>query len=604
MNRLFINKVRNTILEHMEDHNFGVSELATELSLSNSQLLRKVKRITGKSVNSLIREIRLKEALVLIKEEELTAAEIAYKVGFNSPSYFSKCFHEYFGYTTAEMKNQNEESFELDRSHRETIKPLSKKNRKSILVGASILIVIIFYVFINSSRIQKTNTQSTSIAVLPFKNLSDDESLQNFVDGTMDLILSHLSSIDGFNPISGTTMEQFNETTKTTPEIAKELNISYLLEATVQKYGDEVRFTIHLIDAKNDEQIWSDDFQGVLKDVFLLQSNIAKDVRLAIKRKLFPNTLEKIDTLQIKNIEADNLHSKGRFYWHRRTKDDFKISIFYLEQAIKLDSTNASSYAVLADVYATMTWWKWYPKDEGYIKTMELVTKALSIDNTVSEAYAALGSLVFWYEWKPEIAEKNLKIAISLNPKYATAHRYYAHLLNALGRRKEAREQINIAINLNPNSISMYQVSSHLYYCNGEFEKAIVERKKVLEFNGKKSDAFIFSSYVHLGMNLQAIEHLKLIVSDESNEDYKLIDEIYQESGMNGVTHWFLEEHETKDSYRAFLLYGLIGERDKVMGFIDKNPLYRRDITTTPDFNKLKFDSIFNAFMKEVTIND
>ncbi len=143
-------------------------------------------------------------------------------------------------------------------------------------------------------------------------------------------------------------------------------------------------------------------------------------------------------------------------------------------------------------------------------------------------------------------AEMELKRAISLNPSYATARHYYADLLNTLQRNNEAREQIDLAIKLNPNAQIMLGLSSNIYYNNNEFEMAIEEKQKQLEFNNKKSSMFIFKCYVHLGMDKKAIEHLKIIIPNSPNNIPGLIENIYQESGINGVIYWYIDQGKSK----------------------------------------------------------
>ncbi len=117
--------------------------------------------------------------------------------------------------------------------------------------------------------------------------------------------------------------------------------------------------------------------------------------------------------------------------------------------------------------------------------------KALSIDNNNSEAHATLGGILCYKDWNWEASEKELKLAIKLNPNYATAHQYYAELLEILGRAKEAREQIDLALRLNPNSFIMTQISARLYYENGLYEKAIIEANKAKELNNKSVSPYL-----------------------------------------------------------------------------------------------------------------
>ena len=137
MSEVFIEKVRGIILDHFHDKNFDVQKLASIIGMSRSQVLRKVKIATGKSINFLIKEIRLSESVKLINNEEYTFAEIAYKVGFNNPQYFNKCFHDFYGYTPGEYKKSKVKGSVQAESSRMLIK------KKYFKVFFYILIVVL-----------------------------------------------------------------------------------------------------------------------------------------------------------------------------------------------------------------------------------------------------------------------------------------------------------------------------------------------------------------------------------------------------------------------------------------------------------------------------
>ena len=314
---------------------------------------------------------------------------------------------------------------------------------------------ILSFVFIKKFIQKKQENESYSIAVLPVKNNSNDKTNQYFADGIMDDILNHLSTIKNFRVISRTTMEQYRETNKTIPKIAKELKVNYIIESSIQKYKDSVMIFVQLIDAKKDKQIWSKRFKKEFKNIFTIESEIATQIATELKITLSPSEIQKIETKPTDNIEAYTLYLRGRFFWHQRTKKDIINSIYYFNKALELDSSYALAYSGLADAYFIMAWWGFIPKNIGFDKGKEFAKKSLSINNNLGEAHATLGGIITWQEWNWKEAEKELKQAISLNPNNATIHQYYSELLNILGRNKEAREQINLALELNPYSVIM-----------------------------------------------------------------------------------------------------------------------------------------------------
>ena len=229
MDKTFIKKLSDILENNLENEQFGVNELAESIGLSRSQLHRKLNALTGKSSSQFIREYRLQRAMIMLQNNVATASEIAYSVGFGSPTYFNTCFSEYYGYPPGEVKYRNS-STEIGNNgipgtnHVENTNPtkstseLKSKLAKQRLIIASVLILTlvigITYLAYNSKAISNTQSQESvvsndkSIAVLPFKNLSDNVENQYFADGVMDDILNHLSAIQDFKVISSATMER------------------------------------------------------------------------------------------------------------------------------------------------------------------------------------------------------------------------------------------------------------------------------------------------------------------------------------------------------------------------------------------------------------
>jgi len=235
MDQVFINKVTHLIEVNLGNEQFGVKELAKMLGMSRSNLHRKLQMIQGKSASRFIREYRLEKAMLMLQNNVATVSEIAYRVGFGSPSYFNKCFHKYYGYPPGEAKLRG-----LKLSHQEDISsPIIKtdlsRNSLSlnkIILVSTIAILSVFTIsyliyFYSTDNFTTKKTEVTlrdkSIAVLPCLNLSGEEENQYFADGQMEAILNHLTRIAELRVISRTTMLGYRESTKNIPEIAKEL---------------------------------------------------------------------------------------------------------------------------------------------------------------------------------------------------------------------------------------------------------------------------------------------------------------------------------------------------------------------------------------------
>lgn len=642
MDQALIEKLTNILEVNLDKEHFGVKELAREAGLSRSQLHRKLKSLKNKTASRFIREFRLEKAMVMLQNNEATASEIAYRVGFSSPTYFNTCFHDYYGYPPGEVKfmnlkdtedNRILENLELveDSQAEPEILPVKKGRIRKRMVWVNTFLILLLtavsyslyknYKNSSAGEIAFKEKRDKSIAILPFKNLSEDAENQYFADGVSGAIQNNLSKISELMVIPSTSMEKYRNTDLSATEIANEVNVIYLLEGSVQKHGDSIRVIANLVDAKSHEQLHSFVFDWEYKNIFEIQSKIALEIAKQLDLTIAPEKIETIKKHPTENLDAYKMYLKGRFFWHRRTEEDLSKSIYFFNKALELDSTYALAYAGLADAYYIMAWWEWVPKKEGFTKGKNYAQKALSIDNTISEAHSTLGAIAIWYEWNWEDAEKELKLAISINPNSATAHQYYSELLDILGKNKEARAHMNTSLELNPFSIAAKDWSALYYYNTGKYINSIDEYKLALDLadgNGRviwKNNLRIIQCYLHLGNNKVTIESIKEFISTDSTIDISVLDEMFQYSGIEGVINWFInwilvvdkpEKHPYEIDIARF--YAIIGDSQNALEYVEKafengNPELLI-INNNQVFSTLRSEPRFLALLEKMNLVD
>jgi len=615
MDTSFINKVKLTILEHIEDEKFGVADLASEVGFSKSQIGRKIRASTGKSANQFIRETRLQEAAKLIRKNEFTASEIAYRVGFSSPSYFNKCFHDHFGITPGDFGEESEEEIKDIQDKTNTTDNNSFKKPKIFFSVILFLIALLLTsYFINKTFMPKNKLQN-SIAVLYFDDMSSSGDTQWFCDGITDEIYTNLSKFKNLKVISRTSTKSYMNSDKAIPEIARELNVSYLVEGSVKKYDNMFRITVKLINSF-DEPVWSQEYDEKIENVLKIQREVSKLIAEQLQVTISPEEEKIFIEAPTDNLKAYENYLKGRFYWGQRTKEDLEQSIYYFNKALELDSTYALAYAGLADAYFIMAWWRWYPKNEGYHKGKEFALKALSVNYNLSEAHATLGGIAMWQDWNWELAEKELKLAISLSPNNATVHQYYSELLNVLGKHKESRVELDLALSLDPHSIILHNVSASRYVRDGNYDKALAENQKIRELNKhfKGNRWIIFGIYMAQNKNRKAIDELKKIVQlNHLNEKYSFnIEEVYQDYGIEGIYKEFiLSELKMPDADTPGNLAGyyvFLGEYQNALKYLEilfetRNRSLLGKINN-PYYKDLRSEPRFQAIIKKMGLED
>ena len=295
----FIKKLTCIILDNLDNEQFGVEALVNQMGMGRTTIHRKLKAYTRLSLSQFIREVRLQKAHEMLVQNIGTISDISYKVGFGSPTYFDKCFHEYYGYPPGDLRkieagikpaasgnhdllyNTENKSLKTD-GKRASVWLL--KHRTPLTASFGILLGLLIVWFVYSFFLKNTDGSSgsdnydseKSLAVLPFNNLSDNVDDQYFADGVTIDIRDHLSRISGLRVISGTTSEHFRDSKLTIPEIAKILGVNYVLEGSSRIKGNITRVSVKLVDAKLDRQLLSETFDREISDIFSVQSEIAQ----------------------------------------------------------------------------------------------------------------------------------------------------------------------------------------------------------------------------------------------------------------------------------------------------------------------------------------
>src|ERR1700675_3656971 len=307
--------------------------------------------------------------------------------------------------------------------------------RRIIVTLSLALSLLILSVWLYRSR-GRAPTGIRSLAVLPLDNLSADASQNYFADGMTDELITDLAQISALRVISRTSVMIYKGARKPLPQIARELNVDAVVEGTVLRSGDQVRITAQLIEASTDKHLWSQSYEGDLRDSLALQNTVASAIADQIRINLTPREEAALKSVKVVNPEAYESYLKGRYFWNKRTADGLKAALAYFKQAIEEDPKYAQAYSGSADTYALFGDWQYAvmaPK-EAFPKAKVAALKALELDSTLGEAHNSLAFVFEGFDWDFDAADKEFRRALALNPSYATAHHWYAWHLSLLGR--------------------------------------------------------------------------------------------------------------------------------------------------------------------------
>ena len=578
----FIEQAEALILENLGNEQFGVSELADAMNMSRSNLLRKIKKQTQLSASQYIRQVRLKEAMELLKEGSFTVSEISYQVGFGSTSYFIKCFREQYGYPPGEV---GKGAIEVET---ENVKPnYWKIYRWPIIVGTSIVLLIVaFLIFNKTDTVQELEVEK-SIAVLPFKNESADSTNLYFVNGLMESALNNLQKIEDLRVISRTSVEKYRKTDKGIPEIAEELHVNYLVEGSGQRVGNQVLLNVQLINASTDTPIWVEQYSSEVEDIFGLQNDVAKKIADAIEAVVTPTELEQIEKRPTENLVAYDYYLQALDY--SRTNEDLEKAIPLFEKAVKQDEQFALAYANLAISYYNLDI---FQKQKRYTDLINnYADKALLYDSK-NDVSLISKALYYMHTEEYRLALPHLEKALEYNPNSADVvqllSRLYStyipntakYLTNAL---KGA--QLDVATNDSLGQSFIYLDLSNALAQSGFTEEAMKYVNKSLDYAPINLYAPHLKAFIQYAVD-ENLERLKTTLEKEFEKDSNRLD-ILQDIGKL----YYIEE----DYQGAFAYYQKFVEARKKFN-LDIYP--HEDIKIGLVYQKMGFEEEANEFFE------
>ena len=361
-------------------------------------------------------------------------------------------------------------------------KRLLSKRRVAAALGVLALIVA-FQLGgrLERGRVSPAQPAIQAIAVLPFENLSADSSQDYFAAGITEELTTDLANIGAVRVISHTSAIQFQGGRKSLSQIARELKVDGIVEGAVQRSADRVRITAQLIRVAGDEHIWAATYDRQGNDMFGAEEDVARAIAGAVRLKL-TNAQQSRLTTRAANAEALDLYLKGRYEWNERQPASLVRALDFFQRAVAADPAFARGYAGLADTYAILgaAGYDALPTSEAMEKARAAATKALELDENLSEAHASLAFVSAVYDWNWEVAEQEFRAALVLNPNNATAHQWYSQHLCVRGRWDQAIAEAKAAQLLDPLSPIVQENLARPYYYSHRYDEAIELSKKTL----------------------------------------------------------------------------------------------------------------------------
>ena len=456
-----------------------------------------------------------------------------------------------------------------------------------------------------------------SLAVLPLESLSSDASQDYFADGMTDALISDLGQLSALRVISRTSVMAYKRARKPLGQIAHELNVDAVVEGTVFRSGDQVRITAQLIEASSDKHLWSQSYEGELRDTLALQNKVASAIADQIRLNLNAQEQAALKHLKVVRPDAYESYLKGRYFWNKRTADGLKVALAYFNQAIDEDATFAGAYSGLADTYALLGDWEYgvMSPAEALPKSKAAAIKALQLDSTLGEAHNSLAFSLDVFDWNFDAAGKEFRRAIELNPGYATAHQWYAAHLIVLGRNDEAIAEMKKAESLDPLSLIIGADLADFLVIAHSYDESMRESRKTIELDPNFALAHnqLGQAYLQKHMFHEAIAELQEAVRLSGNSPTCIANlaRAFVAAGNRSEAVTLLNDLKARSnsSYshasEIAAVYVSLGDTDQAMSWLERGfeERFNPSVLLRPGFDPLRSDRRFEDLLHRIGLH-
>ena len=480
--------------------------------------------------------------------------------------------------------------------------------RKSLVASALVCVVLAGAVLF-AVRWRAAHARLTSIAVLPFVNMTGDASRDYICNGITEEMIARLGHLapGQLRVIAPASVRTYANSSKPVQQIARELNVRYIVEGSLQQQGATVRVAVQLIRAEDQSRLWANIYRGDLSDQFEFESNVADSVGHALS--LHVPALAQTE-YQPGKYEAHDAYLKGLYFFSQRTKRGFEQAIENFSNAVAIDPRYADAYARLADAYNLMGQYSWMNPSEAQNLAWAAAKQALSLDPALSEAHAALGFSLWYYKWDPDQAEVEFRKAIALEPGNVNAHHWYEQLLMTAGRFPEAERQLQAALDVDPRSPILRTNLGWLYEYEGRFAKGVDQVSTVLAENPNFLAAHYKLWYIYsaMGDKTHGAEEFEWVVrgvADDAHE--QKIDNLLQKQGYDVALREFASGSDTEyygsavDAARCLAALGdFAGTIAQLQRAYSNHEGWMVYVQADPAFSALRNDPRFQQLVEQV----
>ncbi|HXI13305.1 MAG TPA: protein kinase [Thermoanaerobaculia bacterium] len=495
-----------------------------------------------------------------------------------------------------------------------------KRHGRLISIGSVLMllaVVALGYALLRGrSVVPSFNTPAPveAIAVLPFVNSGGNADSEYLSDGMTESLINSLSRLPGLKVKARSSVFRYKGKDVELRQVAAELSVQAILNGRVVQRGDELALYLSLVDARNGDQLWGEQYNRKMTDLVALQSEITFDVSRKLRARLSGADAHELGKNPTENVEAYQLYLKGRYHVYKLTPPEVQRGISYFQQAIEIDPNYALAYVGLSEAYRSFALAGELTPSEFLPKARLAAQRAVDLDDGLGDAHTALGVIKFWYDWDWKGAENEYSRALELNKNSAITHLFYAHLLSNIGRHAEALAAVKRARELDPLSPFVAALEGQFLIHAGRTDEAIVKLKGASEIAPEFHFPHIFtaSAYTEKGMYDKAVAEAGRVneLSPKQTVGVSAAGYALAKSGKRDEARAALDSlmqlSRTRfvPPYHIAIVYNGLGETEKVFEWLEKGYELRDPKMTflkvEPKWRNLRSDPRFKNLLLRV----
>ena len=481
------------------------------------------------------------------------------------------------------------------------------------VLWVSAIATLVAIIGFNSRRDTTGDSAIESLAILPFANDSGDPATEYLSDGIAESLINRFSRLPHLRIIARSSAFRYRGPNVDPKRVGRELDVRAVVMGRVLQRGDSLNIQVDLVDAADGRQLWGEQYRRKLTDVLAVQEEIATEISTNLRLRLTQEEQIRLRHGYTEDSNAYQAYLRGRYFWNKRTQAGMTKGIEYFQQAVEIDPGYALAYVGLADCYSMLGSYNYLSPDQTFPKATAYLAQAIRLDESLAEAHASQGYIMFGYTWDLMGAERELRRALELNSNYANAHRWYSHVLATRGRMSEATTEMRRAVDLDPLSlVAITSLGYHFFFAR-EYDQVIEQCRKALEMDPDFAWAHLRLglAYEQKGMYDEAIAEFRKASSEDSSEIMAALGHVLGICGKKGeaekvINHLKkLSREKYVSPYDVAMVYAGLGSHNDVFTWLEKAYEKRSwaisRLNGDPRFDEFRLDPRFQDLVHRIS---